>query len=88
MNQMLTFDDGTILLNSEVILGGRNLWVYVRSEITFTQLFELLNNPAKTRKVQSARYGEMEEYDGYTDLFVIRKEDGGWFSAGLRKPEN
>lgn len=72
--------------DSYVLRNGSMLFVYVYAEITFAELFNILNNPANVQTVR-AFVGETEtDYDGYTELFVIRKEDEGFISAGLRKP--
>ena len=85
MNQQLTLNDGTVLENSSVAEAGNILWLYVYADITFADLFALLNDPEKARRV-TAVFGESKTtYRGFKELFCIRKEDGGFVSAGLRK---
>ena len=82
----LILNDGTELDNSYVIQVGARLWVYIYGSITFQRVFELLNDPTKTTSIICDQYGKRNTYDGFTDLFCMRKEDGGWISAGLRYP--
>lgn len=85
MNQKLILSDGTELANSYAVQAGGNLWVYVYAQISFAALFGLLNDPAKTDAITLSQGGTETEFDGYDELFCIRKEDGGFISAGLRK---
>lgn len=85
MEQKLTLNDGTDLLGSYAIQTGAILWLYVYSEISFGDLFALLNDPETVKKVQMTLNGEKTTFRGYKELFCIRKEDGGFISAGLRK---
>ena len=85
MNQKLILSDGTELENSYAVNVGGNLWVYVYAQISFTALFSLLNDPEKTGVITLSQGGAETEFNGYDELFCIRKEDGGFISAGLRK---
>ena len=84
MEQKLILNDGTELDNSYVLLSGLILWVYIYGDVSFQRAFELLNDPTKTESILCDRYGTRNTYDCFTDLFCIRKEDGGFISAGLR----
>ena len=85
MDQKLTLNDGTELENSYAIEAGGVLWVYCYAAITFGDLFALLNDPEKTDAITMTRAGTETEFDGYRELFCIRKEDVGFISAGIRK---
>ena len=85
MNQKLTLNDGTVLENSYAFQDGSNLWVYVYAAISFGELFALLNDPEKVKKITAERDGAESVFRGYKELFCIRKENGGFISAGLRK---
>ena len=88
MGQKLILSDGTELEDSYVIYASGTLWVYVYAQISFAALFALLNNPDKTAAITLVRgENDEEDYDGFTDLFVLRKEDGGFISGGLRKEQ-
>lgn len=84
MMETLTLNDGTILANSHALLSGRTLWFYLGS-VTFTEAFELMNDPNKTRRIISNSYGDEQEYNGYTDLFCLRREESGIISGGLTR---
>ena len=85
MEQKLTLNDGTELLNSSVAEDGDILWLYVYADIAFGDLFSLLNDPEKAKKIV-ATFGETTTtYRGFKELFCIRKEKIGFISAGLRK---
>lgn len=84
MDQVLTLNDGTALGGSYAIENDGKLWVYVHTEIRFAELFALLNDPEKTKKITGNQGGNKTTWRGYKELFCIRKEDG-FFSAGLRK---
>ena len=47
--------------------------------------FALLNDPEKAKKITMDRGGERTVFRGFKELFCIRKEDGNFISAGLRK---
>lgn len=85
MNQKLTLNDGTVLEGSYAIQDGNILWVYVYAEIEFGELFGLLNDPEKVKKIKAEREDVESVHRGYRELFCIRKENGGFISAGLRK---
>lgn len=85
MDAKLTLNDGTELGSSYVIRSGNNLWVYVYAQITFADLFSLLNNPENTAAITMKQGEEETVFEGFAELFCIRKEDEGFISAGLRK---
>ena len=85
MDQKLTLNDGTELGSSYAIENGGVLWVYCYANISFGDLFELLNDPAKTGKITMTQAGTETEFNGYDELFCIRKEDVNFISAGIRK---
>lgn len=85
MDRMLKLNDGSILENSYAIEASGRLWIYVYGETGMVELFRLLSNPGKTQKITGNQYGAETVWTGYTDLFYIRSEDDGSFSAGLRK---
>ena len=81
----LILNDGTELQPAYVILAGGVLWVYLDGGLTLAEAFELLIDPEKTVKITANAFGEVTEYNGFTELFCIRKEDNGQVNAGLRK---
>lgn len=85
MDSTLTLNDGTVLESSYVIQSGNTLYLYCYAEITFGDLFDALNDPEKAKKITMERGNEKTVFRGFKELFCIRKEDGNFISAGLRK---
>lgn len=85
MNQFLILNDGTRLLEAHAILSGGTLWVYLDGGLTLTQAFNLLSDQEKTRHITANEFGVISEFNGFTDLFCIRREDNGQVNAGLNK---
>lgn len=79
--QTLTLNDGTEITECNAIVSDNVLWLYVYSAIDFGELFNLLNDPEKVKKITAAD----ASYRGFKELFCIRKEVGGFITAGLRK---
>ena len=87
MEQKLILNDDSEILDSYAVQANGKLWVYVYADISFACLFSMLSDPEKTSRIVCEQFGVRNTYDGFTDLFCIRKEDGGWISAGLRYPD-
>ena len=85
MDGKLTLNDGTELEYSTVTQAGNVLCVYCYAPVTFGQLFWLLNNPEKVAEITMTQGEHQAIFEGFTELFCIRKEDAGFISAGLRK---
>lgn len=84
--QTLTLNDGTVLQNSHVLRDRNILWFYLQ-EITFAGAFELMANAEKTARIEQDAYGSVTAFEGYTDLFCLRREDDGMITGGLYKTE-
>lgn len=85
MDSQLTLNDGTVLEGSYVIQSGNTLYLYCYAEIAFGDLFAALNDPEKAKKITMQQSGEKTVFRGFKELFCVRKEDGNFISAGLRK---
>lgn len=85
MAQMLILNDGTILDPAHAILAGGVLCVYIDGNLTLEEAFSLLIDPEKTFRITSQEFGVVTEYERFTDLFCIRREDNGQVNAGLKK---
>lgn len=86
MEQYLVLNSGIQLNDSYVLQAGSKLWVYVYDQgISFGELFNALNDPAAVSTVTQYTGGTPQVYEGFTELFCIRKEDGGFMTAGLRR---
>ena len=85
MDQLLILNDGTRLFPAHAIVAGGVLWVYLDGGLTLAEAFEVLNDQEKTCRITADEYGTVTVYEGYTDLFCIRKEDNGQVNAGLKR---
>lgn len=85
MDSQLILNDGTVLKDSYVIQSGNTLYLYCYAEIAFGDLFAVLNDPEKAKKITMQQSGEKTVFRGFKELFCVRKEDGNFISAGLRK---
>ena len=83
MEEKLTLNDGTELQGHAIETETR-LFVYVWGK-TLTEVFELLNDPEKTKRIIAERYGEMQTFRGYKRLMSISDEGSGMISASLKK---
>ena len=87
--EKLILSDGTEILDAHAIADGKTLWFYVQHDgYTLGEIFELMNDPEKTETITADEFGTMTEYQGFTDLFCIRKEDNGQINGGLKKAVN
>ena len=85
MEQRLTLNDGTIFENSSAAENGNGLWLYINSDFSFADLFAIVNNPEKTKRIIAENMEGKKTFRGYKDLFYVRKGDGGSVSVGIRK---
>ena len=81
---MLTLNDGTEL-NGHLVETDSRLFVYVY-DLTLAEVFELLNDPEKTKKIKAVRYGAEQVVRGYKHLSSVSEESNGqMISAMLKK---
>ena len=80
--ETITLNDGTELSPAHAFVASGILWVYLDNGISLSDAFELLNDPSKTEVI---KVGTDIVFEGYTDLFCIRREENGQVNAGLRK---
>ena len=53
-----------------------------------SQLCSSSQQPAeKTARIEQDAYGSVTAFEGYTDLFCLRREDDGMITGGLYKTE-
>lgn len=72
----LRMADGTVIPNARVILSSGTLFFYIDSRMTMAEVFEIMNDPEKTRLITLViEEGTEENYIGYTELMCIRKEE-------------
>lgn len=84
--ETLTLNDGTILENSHVLESNGNLFVYVNGELTIKDVFDLMYDPEKTKKIVFEISGsKVGTYKGYKKLIAVRDEGDGLVTAVLGK---
>lgn len=85
MPEVLTLNDGTELMNSSVVENGA-LFLYIRSGAGLQEVFDLLIDPEKTKKILYTQInGEHVIYRGYKRLIDVRDEENGAITAVLKK---
>ena len=78
--------NGHELENSYAIKSGYRLLLYVYADISFADLFAILNDPMNVLTVVVEENGVQTTFDGFSEFYTITKEEEGFISAGLRKP--
>lgn len=73
------------LENSYALKSAYTLFLYVYADISFADLFAILNDPLNVLTVVMEEDGVQTTFDGFTDFYLLKKEEG-FISAGLRKP--
>ena len=81
----LTLNDGTELTPAHAYPVSGILWVYLDNGITLAEAFELLIDPEKTAVIHQNDFGVESDFEGFTELCTIRREDNGQVNAGLKK---
>lgn len=83
MEEKLTLNDGTEL-TGHLVENDSRLFVYV-FDLTLAEVFELLNDPDKTKKIKAVRYGAEQVVKGYKHLCSVSEENSHMISAMLKK---
>lgn len=83
--EKLTLNDGTVLENSHALMVGERLFIYISSGATFAEVFELLNDPEKTKKITQDQYGEKTTFRGFKRLINVTDELNGMITAVVIK---
>ena len=84
--EQITLADGTVINNAYTILVDGELFVYINSTtMDIREVWSLLSNVKKTKRIRCQAFGEDVTYQKYTDIYFIRRELNGSMSAGLRK---
>ena len=78
--ETITLADGTVIRNAQTIGAVVGLWVHVYQGLTLNEAFSLFSDPAKTATPEAPTV-----FEGYTDLFMIKREDTGMIMIGLHK---
>lgn len=88
--ETLTLNDGTVVENAITIKAYIGLWVHLMGGYSFSEAYNMFSDPEKTIKIVSDKTEphtptQPTVYDGFTDLFSIRREDDGEIVIGLRE---
>lgn len=82
----ITLADGTVFNNAYGMLVNGDLFIYITStSLDIREVWNLLSNVKKTKRIRSQAFGEDVTFLKYTDIYFIRRETDGSISAGLRK---
>lgn len=83
--ETLTFNDKTILEYSHAIQSGDSLYLYIQNGYTLQQVFNLLIDQEKTKKIICDGYGDKTTYIGYKVLNAIKDEGNNMITAVMKK---
>lgn len=84
MNEKLTLNDGTELTGHLLETDSR-LFLYIYGGLSIGEVFPLVNDPERTKKITAERYGQTQTVRGYKNLMSISVESNGMISAALKK---
>lgn len=84
MNEPITLNDGTVL-TGHVAEASARLFVYVYGDKTLGEVFPLMNDPDKTKKITVGEGDKVTIYKNYKTLCSISKESLGMISVILQK---
>ena len=88
--ETLTLNDGTVVENAITIKAYIGLWIHLMTGYSFSEAYSMFSDPEKTIKIVSDKTEphtptQPTVYDGFTDLFSIRREDDGEIVIGLQE---
>lgn len=88
--ETITLNDGTVLHDAITIGAIPGLWVHIQKGLSLAEAFTLFSATELTAVITSDksepnRPGKGTVYEGYTDLFMLKREDDGTIVIGLHK---
>jgi hypothetical protein len=88
--ETLTLNDGTVVHDAVTIGALPGLWVHITKGYTLPEAYTLFSNPEITAVITSDKSDprkpdEGTVYEGYTDLYMLKREDDGTIVIGLHK---
>ena len=88
--ETIRLNDGTVIQNVLTIEAIVGLWVHIQGGLSFSEAYELFSDPDATSVITSDkrephRPEEDTVYEGYTDLYMLKREDDGMIVVGLHK---
>ena len=85
MDETLTLNDGTIIMESHILVVNQDVFLYINNGMRLAEAFELLNDPEKTKVIIADQYGEKTVYRGYNHLYAIKEEIDTLLTACIKK---
>ena len=88
--ETITLNDGTVINDAVTIGAVPGLWIHIPNGFTIAKAYKLFSVKNKTSVITSdksepSRPREGTVYEGYTDLFMLKREDDGTIVIGLHK---
>ena len=72
MDEYIVLSNGTTVGNSYIVgLTDENIAIYIRSDMSLSQLYELFGDPGKTAVIRSCQYGDEATWEGFTEPIGI-----------------
>jgi len=84
MDEWIRMADETVVHDAYIVGMDDRIAVYGRGETTFGDVYTMWSNSAKTNRMTSDQYGDIAEWEGYTELYSIEITDSG-FVVCLRR---
>lgn len=85
MNETIRLADGTEISHAQTIESLQGLWIHIREGLTLAEGYAAFSDAEKTRRMESDKTEPATVYEGYTDLFMIKREEDGKIMIGLKK---
>jgi hypothetical protein len=85
METKLILADGTELERSEALESDGKLFIYVQNGYGLREVFDLLIDPEKTKKITQKRLDTSIIIRGYKKLTAVRDEGNGLITAVIAK---
>lgn len=78
MKEWIELADGTKLEDSYVVkMGGEGIAVYTKAVRSLREAWVLFGDPEKTRRIVSDQYGDVNEWNGFTEPTAIQAGEDG-----------
>lgn len=92
MNETLRLMDGTEIRNAQTVGSLQGLWIHIRDGLTFSEAYGMFSDPEKTGRIESSRTDPATPeaptvFEGYTDLYMLKREDNGMMIIGLHEAQ-
>lgn len=86
MDEYITLADGTQVSPCHILsMTDTDIIVYVKGAPGMVQMCDWFGHAEKTQTITANRYGEVQTFAGYTELYSLRIETSNLATACLRK---